>query len=43
MISMTEQQFENLLRDSIQMYGHTYVPEPPEDMEEHVFSKRYER
>ncbi len=43
MISMTEQQFEALLRDSIQMYGHTYVPEPPEDMEEHVFSKRYER
>ena len=40
---MTEQQFEDLLRDSIQMYGHTYVPEPPEDMEEHVFSKRYER
>lgn len=40
---MTEQQFEDLLKDSIKRYGHTYVPEPPPDLEPHVFSKRYER
>lgn len=40
---MTEHEFEKLLQRSIRSYGHTYIPEEPEEPEPHVFSKRYQR